>query len=271
MNIGDLVSSTSTGLLRQPGSDRCMMPSSPSPPACPPNPTASLVASSHASPVRGLTPSPIIEHTSPPEQAGTRSGMPWASAFSTTSPPSSPVHSVNVGIGGTACITDPGSVTTRSGRKLPATTGVSGVVSALKTRLQNASVWPTGRLIGPLTSRSLPVQSITISSSPMVTVTFILIRRSVSTPSLSTKSCAVQVPFGSLARASRASRSPWSLIASMAALSTPAPYLAAICWVRRTPVTHAETCAWMSPMVRSGIRLLNRTMLNTSSFCTPRR
>ncbi len=271
MNIGDLVSRISTGLLRHPGSDRCMIPSSPSPRACPPNPTASLVASSHASPLRGLTPRPIIELTSPPEHAGTRSGMPCASAFSTTSPPSSPVHRVKVGMGGTACITDPGSVTTRIGRKFPATTEVSGVVSALKMRLQKASVWPTGRLMGPFTSRSLPVQSMTISSSVIVTVTCILIKRSRSTPSLSTKSWAVQVPLGSLARARRASFSPWSLIASIAPRRVSAPYLAAISWVRRTPVTQAETCAWMSPMVRSGIRLLKRMMLKMSSFWTPPR
>ena len=59
------------------------------------------------------------------------------------------------------------------------------------------------------------------------------------------------------------------MIASIAAVSASVPYFAAISRVRRTPVTHADTCAWMSPMVRSGIRLLNRTMLNTSSFCTP--
>ncbi len=131
MNIGDLVSSTSTGLFRQPGSDRCMIPSSPSPPACAPNPTASFVASSQGSPVRGFTPRPIIEQTSPPEQAGTRSGIPCASALRITSPPIRPVHSVNVGCGGTACMTEPGSVTIRSARKLPATTGVSGVVRDL--------------------------------------------------------------------------------------------------------------------------------------------
>ena len=254
MIIGDLVSSTSTGLLRQPGSDRCMMPSSPSPPEWPPKPTASLVASSQASPFRGFTPRPIIELTSPPEQAGTASGMPWASALSTTSPASSPVHSVNVGIGGSACITDPGSVTTLSGAKLPATTGVSGVVSDLKMRLQTASVWPTGRLIGPFTPVALPVQSTMNSSSVIVTVAFSLTMVSSSMPSLSMKSCAVQVPFGSFASASRASFSPCVLIASMAVSSVSAPYLAAISCVRRTPEKHAETCAWMSPIVRSGIR-----------------
>jgi len=33
-------------------------------------------------------------------------------------------------MGGTACSTEPGSVMIRGGRKLPATTGVSGVVSS---------------------------------------------------------------------------------------------------------------------------------------------
>ncbi|MCG0063193.1 hypothetical protein L0F81_07800 [Streptomyces tricolor] len=138
-------------------------------------------------------------------------------------------------------------------------------------RLQKASVRPSGTLIGPRTSRSLPVQSMTIPSSPTVTVTFNVIIRSRSTPSLSTKSLAVQVPLGSFRRASRASRSPWSLIASIAPISPSAPYLSAISRVRRTPVTHAETCAWMSPTVRSGRRLLNRMMLKTSALGTPRR
>ena len=68
--------------------------------------------------------------------------MPWASALVMTSPASSPVHSVNVGCGGTACIRLPSGAMTRSGRKLPAVAGVSGVVSALKMRLQSASVVP---------------------------------------------------------------------------------------------------------------------------------
>jgi hypothetical protein len=68
----------SIGLLQQPGSVMCMMPSSPSPPACAPKPTASLVASSHGPPLRGLMPTAVTEQTSPPEQAGTRSGMPLA-------------------------------------------------------------------------------------------------------------------------------------------------------------------------------------------------
>ena len=104
----------------------CMIPSSPSPPAWAPKPTASFVASSHGSPVRGLIPNAITEQTSPPEHAGTRSGIPSASALSITSPPSSPVHSVKVGIGGTACITEPSAVMMRSGRKLPAVTGAVG-------------------------------------------------------------------------------------------------------------------------------------------------
>ena len=162
------------------------MPSSPSPPAWAPKPTASFVASSHGPPVRGLMPKAITEQTSPPEHAGTRSGMPSASALSMTSPPSRPVHSVNVGIGGTACITDPSLVTMRSGRKLPAVTGQSGVVNALNTRQLNASVIPRGRLIGPLTSSALSVQSTIISSSVTVTVTAIFTGRSRSMPSWST-------------------------------------------------------------------------------------
>ena len=90
-------------------------------------------------------------------------------------------------------------------------------------------------------------------------------------PSESTKSNADQVPFGNLASASRASRSPWSLMAAMASTRVAVPYFAAISCVRRTPVIQADTCAWMSPMVRSGSRELYRMMLKMSSLASPSR
>ena len=169
--------------------------------------------------------------------------MPLASAFNTTSPASRPVHKVKVGIGGTACITDPGSVMTLSGAKFPATTGLSGVVSDLNTRLQSASVLPRGRLMGPTTSRALPVQSMIISLSVMVTATFSSTSSSNEMPSLSTKSFAAHVPLGNFARARRASRSPCSLMARIASVNAWAPYFSAISRVRRRPEIHADTCA----------------------------
>ena len=49
------------------------------------------------------------------------------------------------------------------------------------------------------------------------------------------------------------------------------PNFPAISWVRRTPVTTAETWACRSPMVWLGNRLLNRTMLKMSFCISPRR
>ena len=150
-----------------------MIPSSPSPPAWAPKPTASLVASSQNAPLRGLTPRAMTSQMSPPVQAGTKSGMPWARALVTTSGARIPVHSVNVGCGGTACTRDPGVVRISRLRKLPAQMGLSGVVMALNDSRDAAIVRPTGTLIGPAAALSVAVQSMIIRSSSTVTVTVI--------------------------------------------------------------------------------------------------
>ena len=162
-----------------------MIPSSPSPPACPPKPTASFVASNQNWLVRGLTPSAIMSHTSPPVHAGTTFGMPCESALVTTSGASNPVHKVNVGIGGSACSNVPGLVLISKFRKFPAQINESGVVNDLKAKREAAIVPPTGKLIGPLAIVSVAVQSMTILSPSTVTeqVMAILVSRSI--PSLS--------------------------------------------------------------------------------------
>ncbi len=239
--MGPLLSKTSTGLLRQPGSVGCMIPSSPSPPLWAPKPTASLVASSHAAPVRGLTPSAITSQTSPPEQAGTTSGNPWASALVTTSAASSPGHKVKVGIGGTASMSDPLVVKISKFRKFPAQIGLSGVVNALKARREAAFVIPSGILMGPTAGLSVALQSMIIRSSSTVTVTVISINSSRVIPSESAKSVAVQVPLGKRATAARERRSPCSLIWRIASKRLSAPYFSAIAFIRTSPVCTAET------------------------------
>src|SRR5262245_62792539 len=181
-----------------------MMPFSPSPRAWPPKPTPSLVASIHILPLRGLTPTPIIEQTSPPEQAGTTAGIPCASALVTTSVASKAGHRVNVAAGGTACINVPGGASTRNGRKLPSFAGVSGVVIALNTKPATPRVQPKGILIGPRVAGEEPLKSTTISVSVIVTVALIFTRVSLSMPSSSTQSSADQVPFGKAAKRVRA-------------------------------------------------------------------
>src|SRR5215470_4488182 len=173
-----------------------MMPFSPSPLACPPNPTPSFVASIHIFPFRGLTPTPIIEQTSPPEHAGTTSGIPCDRALVTTSVASNAGQRVKVAAGGTACISVPGGASTRKGRKFPSLAGESGVVIALKISPATPSVQPNGMLIGPRVAGEEPLKSTTISSSEIVTVALIFTNVSLSMLSSLTLSSADHVPFG---------------------------------------------------------------------------
>ena len=186
MSQGALVSSTSTGLLRHPGSVMCIMPLSPSSAECPPNPMPSLVLSIQSLPVSGWVPTPIREKISPPLHAGMLSGIPLARALVTTSGAIRAVHRVNVGDGGCAFMMQPSGAITFNGRKLPSFAGVSGVVIDLKTRAHTPSVVPIGTFMGPLHLSSDPVQSMVISSPAMVTVACRRIFWSRTTPSSST-------------------------------------------------------------------------------------
>ena len=141
---------------------------------------------------------------SPPEHAGKTSGIPCANAFITTSTASSAVQSVNVGAGGTACITQPGRRLDAKRTEVPALAGVSGVVSALKTSAPIPIVQPIGMLIGPSVAGCEPAKSMTTSSSVTVDRHLDLDQRVRSMPSSSAKSTAVHVPFGRLARPARA-------------------------------------------------------------------
>ena len=64
-------------------------------------------------------------------------------------------------------------------RKLPAQMGVSGVVTALNASRDAAMVMPIGTLMGPCAALSVAVQSITIESPAIVTVTLSSTRSSV--------------------------------------------------------------------------------------------
>ena len=108
-----------------------------------------------------------------------RSGIPCASALVTTSGAKRPVQSVKVGMGGTACMRLPSLALTSRLRKLPAQIGVSGVVTALKASRDAAIVMPIGTLMGPWAALSVAVQSMTIESPLMVTVTVSSTRSSV--------------------------------------------------------------------------------------------
>ena len=77
------------------------------------------------------------------------SGIPSANAFIIDLDREQPVQSVNVGAGGTACMTQPGGASMRSGRKLPPFAGVSGRGQRLEDEAPMPIVQPMGMLIGP--------------------------------------------------------------------------------------------------------------------------
>src|SRR4051794_23056490 len=122
----------------------------PSPRLCPPFPTGRTQPSAHGSPVFSRVPHQTYQLMSPPLHAGTASGSDWDIAWYTTSIACiADQPNRNTGDGGFGWNSDPGLVTTSSGRKWPSF-GKSPPPARFRIAMRLAeTVHGSGQLIGP--------------------------------------------------------------------------------------------------------------------------
>ena len=92
---------------------------------------------------------------------------------------------------------------------------------------------------------------------------------SITTPSLSNKPSAEDSPSGNLATAARSSSAAALRMAANASMTVPAPKRLHSSLTRCAPICVTAICAWISPRISAGCRLLVRMMRSTSVCPTP--
>ncbi len=103
----------------------------------------------------------------------------------------------------------------------------------------------------------------------MATVTASFTGLSITTPSLSSNPSADDTPSGNLAMAARNSSAAPLRMAANASVTVRAPKRSHSSLMRCAPICVTAICAWISPRMSAGCRLLERMMRSTSVCAMP--